>query len=143
MRKLILPMLLCGTAALAGCTTYPTAAPMVAAGKACGTYGYVDRNNNGFIESGEWNMYRTGAYGAWDMNRDGRISRAEFQNCWQGGGFYSASAYNRDYWGNYWTAFDANNDGFLDSNEYWSTAAWTRMDRNRNGRIDADEYRWW
>lgn len=139
MRNLILPLLLVGTAALAGCMTV---APVTTA-EACGTYGMVDANNNGFIESGEWNTYRTGAYTNWDVNRDGRISRTEFQNCWYGGGFYNASAYNRDYWNNYWTAFDANGDGYLSNNEYWSSAAWTKMDRNNNGRIDSDEYRWW
>ena len=138
MRKLMLPLLLAGTAALGGCVTADTTAY-----RSCGTYGLVDRNGNGFIESDEWNMYRTSAYGSWDANRDGRISRTEFQNCWYGGGFYAANYYNRDFWSNYWSAFDANRDGFLDSNEYWSSAAWTRMDRNRNGRIDADEYRWW
>ena len=139
MRKLMLPLLVAGTAALASCATDPT----TTAGAACGTYGMVDQNNDGYIEAGEWNAYRTGAYSYWDMNRDGRISRTEFQNCWQGGGFYASNYYNRDYWGNYYSAFDANGDGYLDSNEYWGTAAWTRMDRNRNGRIDADEYRWW
>ncbi|HEV2079037.1 MAG TPA: hypothetical protein VGR19_03945 [Allosphingosinicella sp.] len=138
MRKLMLPVLLAGAAALGGCVAADTRAY-----QACGTYGLVDRNGNGFIESGEWTMYRTSAYGSWDSNRDGRISRAEFQNCWYGGGFYAANYYNRDHWGNYWSAFDANRDGFLDSNEYWSSAAWARMDRNRNGRIDPDEYRWW
>ena len=39
--------------------------------------------------------------------------------------------------------FDANGDGYLSADEYWSTAAWTRIDRNANGRIDADEWVWW
>lgn len=140
MRKLILPMLLAGGAALAGCVTYPTD---TAAYRACGTYGMVDRNNDGYIDSGEWTAYRSGAYSYWDANRDGRISRTEFQNCWYGGGFYPTAYYNRDYWGNYWSAFDVNRDGYLDSSEYWGASAWSQMDRNRNGRIDADEYRWW
>lgn len=141
MRKLIIPLLLAGSAALAGCATY--ADPMAAGYAPCGSYGYVDRNNNGFIEASEWNSFRTGAYGAWDVNRDGRISRSEFQNCWYGAGFYPAAAYNRDYWNYYWTSFDTNGDGYLSNDEYWSAAAWARMDRNGNGRIDANEYRWW
>ena len=139
MRKIIVPMLLAGSAALAGCATYAPAT----AYNACGTYGMIDADNDGYVESSEWNAYRTGAYGSWDVNRDGRISRSEFQNCWYGGGFYSASAYNRDYWSNYWSAFDTNNDGYLSNDEYWSGAAWSRMDRNGNGRIDSDEWRWW
>lgn len=140
MRKMIVPLLLAGSAALAGCQTY---ADEAAAYNACGNYGYIDRDGDGYIENNEWNAYRAGAYSHWDANRDGRISRTEFQNCWYGGGFYASNYYNRDYWNPYWTAFDANRDGYLSSDEYWSAAAWARMDRNRNGRIDADEYRWW
>ena len=141
MRKLIIPLLLAGSATLAGCMTADPAA--TAAARACGGYGYVDQDNDGWVEANEWNAYRAGGYSAWDTNQDGRISRTEFQNCWYGGGFYQTNYYNRDYWTNYWTAFDANNDGYLSNDEYWSAAAWTRMDRNNNGRIDSDEWRWW
>jgi hypothetical protein len=108
---------------------------------ACGSYGMMDRNGDGFVSQTEWNNYRTGAYGAWDLNRDGRISRSEFGSCWYGGGFYTG--YDRDAYNNYWTAFDANGDGYLSSSEYYSAAAWARMDVNGNGRIDANEWRWW
>ena len=147
MRKLMIPALAAG-ATLAACA-YPPPPPAPMAGpaaaaayQACAT-GAVDIDNDGYVEANEWNTWRTSGYSYWDANRDGRISRTEFQNCWYGGGFYQASYYNRDYWTNYWTAFDANNDGYLDSNEYWSAAAWARMDRNGNGRVDSDEWRWW
>ena len=146
MRTLLIPMFTAG-AVLAGCA-YPAPPPpdpatAAAAYQACGTYGYVDRNSDGWVDLAEYNAWRAGGYGYWDIDRDGRISRDEFRNCWYGGGFYASNSYNRDYWTNYWTAFDANNDGWLSSDEYWSAAAWARMDRNNNGRIDADEYRWW
>ena len=139
MKKLALSALLASAAALAGCATVAPA-PM-AATNVCGTYGYVDVNNDGFISGSEWNTYRTSTYGYWDMNRDGRIDRTEFQNCWRAGGFYRDAYYSPDYWNTYWSAFDSNNDGYLSADEYWSAQAWTRIDRNGNGRIDADE--WW
>jgi hypothetical protein len=142
MRKLIVPLLLAGSAALAGCMTADPATT-AAAYNACGTYGYMDRDNDGWLEADEWNAYRAGGYSQWDRNGDGRISKREFQDCWYGGGFYRTDWYNRDYWSNYWTAFDANNDGYLSNDEYWSANAWTRMDRNNNGRIDSTEWRWW
>lgn len=143
MRNLALGLLLAGTAtALAGCATYP-AARATAANTACGTYGYIDVNNDGFITGDEWNTYRTNAYGYWDVDKDGRISRSEFENCWRGGGFYREAYYQPNYWSNYWTAFDANNDGYLSSDEYWSAAAWSRIDANGNGRIDSSEWVWW
>ena len=140
MRSMHFIVLAASAAALAGCATY--GAP-VGTAAACGTYCYVDINNDGYVTNAEWDAYRTGSYGYWDMNRDGRISRAEFQNCYQGGGFYRDAYYNRDYWQNYYTGFDANRDGYITSDEYWSTAAWARADRNRNGRIDANEWQWW
>lgn len=142
MRYLFIP-LLAGTALVAGCATYPAPVRPVASNTACGTYGYVDVNNDGFITGDEWNTYRSRSYDFWDVNRDGRISRSEFENCYRGGGFYRSAYYDADYWPHYWTAFDANGDGYLTNDEYWSASAWARIDANRNGRIDANEWRWW
>ena len=141
MRKLALAALLASAAALGGCASVP--ATPVAGTNACGTYGYVDVNNDGFISGTEWNTYRTSTYSYWDTNRDGRVDRSEFENCWRAGGFYRDAYYNADYWNYYWSAFDANGDGFLSADEYWSALAWGRIDRNGNGRIDSDEWRWW
>ena len=143
MKPLMIAALLAGTATISACATVPPASDVAAAGGVCGTYGYVDVNNDGFISGDEWNTYRTNAYGFWDVDKDGRISRSEFENCYRAGGFYREAYFNPDYWTNYWTAFDANNDGYLSADEYWSTAAWTMIDRNRNGRIDSDEWVWW
>ena len=139
MRNLILTGLLAGTAA--ALTACATVAP--APGAMCGTYGYVDVNNDGFITGSEWNTYRTSAYSHWDLNADGRISRAEFDNCWRAGGFYRDPYYNAGYAPYYWSAFDTNADGYLSADEYWSAQAWTRIDANGNGRIDSNEWVWW
>jgi len=133
MRNLVLPILLAGSAALAGCATVPPAT--VAGTGVCGTYGYVDVNNDGWISGDEWNTYRTSTYSFWDVDRDGRISRSEFENCYRAGGFYRDAYYKPDYWTNYWTTFDANGDGYLSNDEYWSAQSWTR--------IDSDEWVWW
>jgi hypothetical protein len=140
MRTLAFVPLLASAAALTGCATV---APVTAANSVCGTYGYVDVNNDGFISGDEWNTWRTGAYGYWDVNHDGRISRSEFERCYRAGGFYRDAYYNPDYWTNYWSAFDANGDGYLSADEYWSASTWARIDRNHNGRIDSDEWVWW
>ncbi len=143
MRNLVLGIIAAGSAAaIAGCATYP-AAPATASNTRCGTYGYIDVNNDNWITGDEWNTYRTGAYSFWDTDKDGRIDRSEFERCWRGGGFYREAYYNPDYWTHYWTAFDANADGYLSADEYWSAQAWTRIDANANGRIDANEWVWW
>ena len=144
MRKLAIPLLAGAAMFAAGCTTYPAPVrPVMAAGSACGTYGYVDINNDTMITGDEWNTYRTSTYGFWDTNRDGRISRAEFENCYRAGGFYRDAYYRPDYWTHYWSAFDTNGDGWLSNDEYWSASAWSRIDVNRNGRIDSNEWMWW
>ena len=142
MKPIRLAILLAGSAGLAACATYPAPVP-IASNTVCGSYGYVDRNNDGMISGDEWNSYRSGAYTYWDVNHDGRIDRTEFQNCWQAGGFYNGSYYQPNYWNQYWTAFDANGDGYLDANEYWSAHAWARIDRNHNGIMDSNEWNWW
>ena len=142
MKRLLIASLLAGSAALSACATVPPAT-VAAAGGVCGSYGYIDVNNDGYITGDEWNTYRTRSYGDWDLNHDGRVSQSEFETCYRGGGFYRTGYYNPDYWNYYWRGFDANGDGYLSADEYWSAEAWTRVDRNHNGRIDADEWVWW
>lgn len=144
MKALVIAALLGSAAALAACETVPPpAATVAAANGVCGSYGYIDVNNDGFISGDEWNTFHARSYGDWDVNHDGRVSKSEFENCYRAGGFYRAAYHNPDYWTNYWTAFDTNNDGYLSADEYWSSAAWAQIDRNRNGRIDSDEFMWW
>lgn len=109
----------------------------------CSSYGYVDRDADGYVEADEWTAYRAGGFGAWDVNANGRIEQNEFRDCWYGGGFYGPAYYNRDHWDRYWSGFDANSDGWLSADEYWSASTWSRLDRNANGRVDADEWVWW
>ena len=144
MKTLLLLTSAAAAVALTGCAApAPAPASAVAATGVCGTYGYVDVNNDGWISGDEWNTYRTNTYSYWDVNRDGRIDSSEFENCYRGGGFYRSAYYNPDYWNNYRTAFDANGDGYLTADEYWSAGAWARIDRNGNGRIDSNEWVWW
>lgn len=144
MKILALSALLAGAAALGGCVTEP-AAPVgtVATAGPCSSSGYVDVNNDGWISGAEWNTWRTRGYADWDSNRDGRVSRTEFERCYRAGGFYRENYYDPTHWTSYWTSFDANNDGFLSADEYWSGSVFTRADRNGNGRIDSDEWTWW
>ena len=146
MRTLLLSTLLAGAASLAACDTVPPATPVAAVAAAegvCAASSPIDVNGDGWISGDEWNTFHTAGYGAWDMNHDGRISRAEFETCYRAGGFYPATYYNPGYWTNYWTAFDANGDGYLSADEYWSPSIYTRIDANHNGRIDTNEWVWW
>lgn len=143
----LIPLLLAGAAAasLSGCAATPAAMPVAATNSStvCGTYGYVDINNDGWISGSEWATYGTKTYSFWDANADGRIDRAEFERCYRAGGFYAPAYYNPDYWTHYWTTFDTNGDGYLSPSEYWSANTYATIDRNRNGRIDSDEWVWW
>lgn len=138
MTKFIVPLLATAAASLAGCTTAPVAT--AASTGVCGTYGYVDVNQDGFISGDEWRTFGTKTYGFWDANHDGRISRSEFENCYRAGGFYSAGYYNPNYWTNYWTAFDVNGDGYLSADEYWSPSVYAKIDTDNSGRIDGNEW---
>jgi len=121
MRKIVIPLLAGTLAGVAGCAMEPAPVRPATAAEAaavCGSYGYVDVNNDGFISGDEWNTYRTSTYSFWDTDRDGRIDRDEFERCWRAGGFYRSAYYNPDYWPHYWTAFDANHNGRIDANEW-------------------------
>ena len=141
MRNHALIAMLAGAAGVSGCATQPAPLPMAAA-TVCAP-GWVDANNDGVVSESEWNIFRAANYVAWDIDRDERLERAEFENCYRAGGFLPGTAFHPDYWTYYWDAFDANNDGWLTGDEYWSAAAWARIDDNRNGQIDANEWIWW
>ena len=146
MKTLFLTTIAAAAAGLTACDTVPPPTPVAAVAASegvCAASNPIDVNGDGFISGDEWNTFHTSAYGAWDMNHDGRISRAEFETCYRAGGFYPAANYNPDYWTNYWSAFDTNGDGYLSADEYGSAGAWSRIDRNHNGRIDPDEWVWW
>lgn len=143
MRILALAALVAGTAAVSACAPAVVAPGPLAAGQVCGTYGFIDGNSDGIVTAAEWNAYRTGAYGGWDLNRDGRVSQSEFQSCYAAGGFLPPTNYNARYWNYYWSAFDTDRDGYLSADEYWSAQAWTNVDRNNNGVVDTDEWIWW
>ena len=150
MRIFIATSLLASTAFLAGCNTVRGVGSDVASVAdafdpnrtyaTCGSHGPIDSNGDGRISNTEWNTYRASGYPSWDANRDGRISRAEYANCWYGGGFYST--YNRATWEPSYQAFDANGDGWLSADEYWSASTWSQYDRNRDGVIDSSEWPW-
>jgi predicted small secreted protein len=149
MRILTGACLLVSTALLGGCNTVRGTAADVASVAAafdpkmtyarCGSV-VVDADGDGKISTYEWNNYRTAGYASWDTNNDGRISQAEYANCWYGGGFYPT--YNRATWEPSWRAFDTNGDGWLSADEYWSAGTWSQYDRNRDGFVDSTEWPW-
>jgi predicted small secreted protein len=101
----------------------------------CGSYGLLDRNGDGRISRAEWLAYGPAEFASWDTNRNGRIGRGEFANCWYGGGFYSG--YNRANWQPAFAALDLNGDGGITPNEFFSGTAWARLDPNGTGYITA------
>ena len=145
MKTLIIASVVGGAASLGACAE-PAPAPVAAVARAegtCSASSPIDVNGDGWISGDEWNRFHTSSFGAWDTNRDGRVSRREFEACYRAGGFYLARNYQPEYWTNYWSAFDKNGDGYLTGDEYWSPETWARIDRNHNDRIDADEWVWW
>ena len=99
------------------------------------------RNGDGRISNAEWNAYRAGAYRGWDLNGDGRISRREYAQLlvWRR---LLHDLSTRPLYEPSWVAFDANHDGWISADEYYSTTAWTSLDRNRDGIVDASEWPW-
>lgn len=144
MRKLVVTLLASATL-LAGCNTVSgfgediqtvaEAFDPTRTYPACGTYGMVDRDNDGRISRAEWTAFGGGAFAAWDINRNGRISQSEFANCWYGGGF--ASTYNQANWRPAFASLDINADGVVTAGEFFSASAWARLDPRNTGYISA------
>ena len=80
------------------------------------------------------------AYSAWDRDGNGRVTLAEFENCWRDGDFYPAATPAAAQTA--WAVFNADGNDYLSSYEFWSPTAWARVDANRNDVADAGEWTW-
>ena len=88
-------------------------------------FGYLDVNNNGYIERNEWDGSLDTFYNL-DANNDNRLTRAEL---------------NRGRRDNF-ASIDANGDGRISLGEWqWSHRSFDDMDTNRDGIIDRNEFR--
>ena len=145
MKSKILP-LIAGVIALSGCSEYTEGFGLGArdgvyrlAEYLCGAAGPLDTNADGLVQAAEWGRYSRLAYSAWDEDVNGRVTRAEFDDCWSEGGFPAAEPTPSDA---AWAAFNPDGDDYLNSYEFWSESVWTRLDTNRNGVADAGEWTW-
>lgn len=107
----------------------------------CSNFGMIDRDNNGIINQSEWGGFRAGVFNDWDMNKDRRLSRAEFEGCWRGGGFMSAG-FDADDWDDNFGVFDDDRDGFLDSNEFFGDDEFGLFDTDRDFGIEPGIGEW-
>lgn len=107
----------------------------------CSNFGMVDRDNNGIINQAEWGGFRSGVFNDWDMNDDGRLSRAEFEGCWRGGGFMNVG-FDDDDWDDNFGAFDDDRDGFLDSNEFFGDDEFGLFDTDNDFGIEPGIGEW-
>jgi len=103
----------------------------------CSTYGMIDRDADNRLSRTEYDAFSDTAFADWDADDDNRISEAEYSRCWAAGGFYGgdAGAYNTTF-----EAFDANNDGYLDENEFFGETAWDAWDANDDNYLTEDEW---
>ena len=144
MRKLCIA-LLASSALLAGCNTVRGVAGDIESVanafdpgrtyRVCGTYGLIDQNKDGRISRAEFQGFGSAAFRAWDANGNGRIGNGEFATCWYGGGF--AATYNQANWQPAFASLDLNGDTFITPNEFFSDAAWARLDPSGTGYISA------
>lgn len=99
-------------------------------------YRHWDRNNDGFINSDEWDMstvrwyapgtttYKT--YTAWDKNGDGRIDSSEFDRVVTDTKLYSS--------------WDSNADNTIESDEY-AAATFRMYDVDNDGQLSLAEWK--
>jgi Ca2+-binding EF-hand superfamily protein len=92
----------------------------------------IDRNNDGWVTRNEWNL-NPASFKRLDLNRDDRISRAEFDKV------ANMSSPSSDH--DRFAAVDVNHDGWLVRSEWRDTEdAFTRVDANRDNRLSRTEY---
>lgn len=143
----LVPLMLAGAAALSACSAITEGFGLGSrdgvaqlAEWRCDAPGPIDMDADGLVRASEWSRYSRLAYSAWDEDGNGRVTRAEFDDCWgteQGATVQPASAAESA-----WAAFNPDGNDYLSSYEFWSQATWTRLDANRNGVADAGEWTW-
>ncbi len=87
---------------------------------------YLDANNNGRVERGEWHG-SSDAFEWLDRNNDGTLSRTEVVG-------------DEDEAADLFASLDVNNDDVITQNEWhWSTRSFNRQDTNADGRLTRRE----
>ena len=110
--------------------------------RVCSNFGMVDRNNNGIITQAEWGGFRTGVFNDWDANNDNRLSRAEFEQCWRGGGFRNDAGFEGDDWDDNFGVFDDDGDGFLSDDEFFGDDEFGVFDEDDDFGIETGLGEW-
>jgi Ca2+-binding EF-hand superfamily protein len=94
----------------------------------------LDRNNNGYISTGEWRG-EMAAFRDVDRNRDNRITRDEYLN------LYSDNSGYWDLRDQRFRELDRNNDGRLTSYEWrGENISFNTADRDRDRTVTRDEF---
>ena len=97
-----------------------------------GRFNIIDANRDGWVTRSESRMSST-EFDRFDVNRDNRISRAEFDNV--------VTASDPSTYYDRFATVDLNHDGWLVRSEWRGTeAGFTRLDRDRDNRISRTEY---
>lgn len=97
-----------------------------------GQFNAFDVNRDGWVTRPESQMSPM-EFDRFDVNRDNRLSRAEFDN--------GATASNPSTYYDRFATVDLNHDGWLARSEWRGTeAGFSRLDRNRDNRLSRTEY---
>ena len=93
---------------------------------------YLDANNNGRVERGEWHG-DTSTFERLDRNNDGWISRYEMRGQNQGAADRAES--------DLFASLDYNHDNRISQDEWhWSRRSFLQQDTNRDGSVSRDEF---
>jgi Ca2+-binding EF-hand superfamily protein len=98
----------------------------------------LDTNKDGAISKAEFEAKRSGDFAAADTNKDGNVSQAELA------AFHEKKAAERkaEREKRMYVRLDSNKDGKVSQDEFEGGGMFEKMDTNKDGKISADEMQW-
>lgn len=110
--------------------------------EACSDFGMIDVNDDDLLSETEYSDWGDGVFDDWDSDDDGVLSKAEFDDCYEAGGWYESEL--DEEWEadaeQLYAAWDDDDDGELTEAEFADEEEFAEWDADDDDALERQEF---